>query len=144
MKAPGPVPQLSADPQVFVKIYLDQEGPFFPPCPNTLSVCLPAVILPASSMEEATSCGGKRNLPHLVMLSTSPPQGGDQPYPEIWSFSTSCSRETNLVEVLAALDHVWGRGLGGSIHAAPTSRRSPSLYSRRVTQLHTLWLPPLT
>lgn len=46
---------------------LTQGHPSCPPppprtCPNTLFACLPAVILPASSVEEATVCEGKRNL----------------------------------------------------------------------------------
>lgn len=35
--------------------------------------CLPVVILPASSVDEATGCGGKRNLPHLMVTHALPP-----------------------------------------------------------------------
>lgn len=55
------------------------------PASDTHSACLRAVILPASSVDETTSCGGKRNLPQLTMLHFYPPpplQGGGPPTPK--------------------------------------------------------------
>ena len=58
-----------------------------PPLPasDTHSACLRAVILPASSVDEATSCGGKRSLPQLTTRHFYPPpplQGGGPPTPK--------------------------------------------------------------
>lgn len=70
----------------FERDILSPKSPSPPlPASDTHSACLCAVILPASSVDEATSCGGKRNLPQLTTLHFCPPpplQGGGPPTPK--------------------------------------------------------------